>query len=83
MTDPSSRQGQDSNYQTVTNNWLNTKRDRLADRQSRCDPDKNSQLEESRYSERTWARKQRNSHGWSRHQATTGEDTAGWKILKT
>jgi hypothetical protein len=30
---------------------------------------------------RKWAWKQRNSHCWSRYQATTGHDTANWKDL--
>jgi hypothetical protein len=41
----------------------------------------NRQLEGSRHSERTWARKQRNSRCSSRYQATTSEDTVGWKRL--
>jgi hypothetical protein len=42
---------------------------------------KKGQLEGSCHSERTWAWKQMNSHCWSHYQATTSEDTAGWKRL--
>jgi hypothetical protein len=42
---------------------------------------KNWQFEWSRHSERTSARKQRKRHCWSPYQATTSEDTAGWKRL--
>jgi hypothetical protein len=38
-------------------------------------------LEGSRPSERTWTRKQKNHHCWSRYQETTSEDTEDWKRL--
>jgi hypothetical protein len=42
---------------------------------------KNTQLEGSCHSDRTWAWKQRNHHRWSHYQATTNEDSAGWRRL--